>query len=739
MQDITEALNQIIFKYHLDRYYPHYRNMYEADKILRRLVKEIADSGAHAAFVCDNEVGNGVIRSMAGDCGGVSFFLYARDDLKTLEAEEWKAFDRVYLTSFFDAEYALRWFWQRGISCEWVYDIFEREGFCLEREFFALHRTIRPEVWAPGAYISKAVESQSNIPALELFFQKMRYEHAQTDAAKRIALEKCLFLCVYIKDFIQAKEFVELLRELGISYEAMWREVQMLLGGIRSALRARKERDIVLYWLDALPYGGKDDMPYLKERMEASVCFEQAYCSTGYTHSTMRAMFLGKKELEDHTYRIGKITDENSPLIRFLKEQGYDIRIVSGCFNRNFEGNYLSDRYVGIYNPCSACFWDGLRAMLTQERKTFFLVHIMDVHDPQFSGRYRDKCVQKRKLRYAAARQALDEQLAFYDSFVAEDAFRIYMSDHGQDGPVGRYHILFNFYHKILPPQKVKDFVSILDFSNIIEQMLLEGRIDGGEFTREYIEIEELDFYDRAIVKREIERKRAPSSRCFARKEIIDREYLYIRFRTGTEFLTRMDHTAFMYPRLFYDAGIRDPKLLSRYRRLAGEFPEDLASDKKFQYSQHLYTIYERVRETSRMPDRVRLINQMLEGYPDSSVAVRAGGGLSAELYFALSLENRRKIWGFIDRDGECLCGKFHLPVVSPDAVSRLPESGVRAVLLSSWDYLEELRKEAAGYERVDVLDIYECFDKNGLRCEGSFYEVTDLPPEFWLREFTEI
>lgn len=32
--DINAALHEIIFKYQLDRYYPHYRNMYHAEKIL---------------------------------------------------------------------------------------------------------------------------------------------------------------------------------------------------------------------------------------------------------------------------------------------------------------------------------------------------------------------------------------------------------------------------------------------------------------------------------------------------------------------------------------------------------------------------------------------------------------------------------------------------------------------------------------------------------------------------------
>jgi len=107
IMDITEALNLIIFKYHLDKYYPHYRNMYEAKKILRRLVGEIISVKERVLFVCDEEAGNEIIQRMAGDCDRISFRLYIRNDLKTLEPIRQENFDRVYLTSFYGAEYAL--------------------------------------------------------------------------------------------------------------------------------------------------------------------------------------------------------------------------------------------------------------------------------------------------------------------------------------------------------------------------------------------------------------------------------------------------------------------------------------------------------------------------------------------------------------------------------------------------------------------------------------------------------
>ena len=53
--DINAALNEVIFKYHLDRYYPHYRNMYEAERILCDIISEIKRDNRKAVFVRSEE------------------------------------------------------------------------------------------------------------------------------------------------------------------------------------------------------------------------------------------------------------------------------------------------------------------------------------------------------------------------------------------------------------------------------------------------------------------------------------------------------------------------------------------------------------------------------------------------------------------------------------------------------------------------------------------------------------
>ena len=129
--NIDESLNKIIFKYHLDRYYPHYKNMYEAEKILQSIIHEIVENKRKVIFVGDSRLGIEFVRNISRDYTDIQFFFYSQDDdleLRSLEAVGWEKYEQIYLISFYGAEYIKRWFRLHNIQYQWVYDIFERGG-----------------------------------------------------------------------------------------------------------------------------------------------------------------------------------------------------------------------------------------------------------------------------------------------------------------------------------------------------------------------------------------------------------------------------------------------------------------------------------------------------------------------------------------------------------------------------------------------------------------------------------
>lgn len=743
--DINTAINEIIFKYHIDQYYPHYRNMYEARRILRNVVQDIVDNGQQAVFVADDETEIELIKCMSKDYSGICFLSYDRSDTKLNQLEDIRRQDcgHVYLLSYYGAEHAERWFRMHHIKYEWVYDLFERGGVFLQRPFYALGKEDLYTLLVPNfEHVSRDGWTESF--QCELYCQRSKYESADNHRTKSIALERCLFLTLYMRNFIEAEKYVTLLiRESGDAerFQGVWNEIQGLLDDIRVKIRGRNQKDIILYWLDAIPFGDENVMPYLQGILEKAVVFENAFTYVANTRPTLRAMFMGKKDIDDEAYKTPEITYVNSPVIQFLEGEGYGIRAFTGYFTDVFPQKYLSDYfYVDQYETISMKMWDMLSDMLREERKMLWIIHGMEPHPPGLNAKLNDSNYADAGERYRLVRQEVDEQLGFYDTMMNENAFHIYMSDHGQNaGTVHtnrklRFHILFNVYHRTLKPKRIEGFFSLLDFGSVLRQIILEGRIREEEFVKEYVEIGYMDLYSYGGVNSVFRRKVPLSMACFGYKGIVDREYVYIHYRTGKEWLQRRDNLPVENPQLFYDfaSDVCEPSLLPYYRKLAGGFPEGIKTDDKFKYSRCLYAVYHNILAHNHVSECARLLNQMLEKHAERCVALRMGGLHSKMLYACLSVENKKKIWGFVDNNQECICSSFGLPVVSPKQIIDLDRVGVQAVLLSSYDHLEALRAETASYPvNVKVLDIYDYFKSYGIPCDGNFWEIKITDEDF--------
>ncbi len=738
--DINEALNEIIFKYHLDRYYPHYRNMYEAEKILRAVIREIQQNKKKALFVGDDKSGIAFVRNISRDYSDIQFLSYDRNDrtLQNLDIINWNEYDEVYLISFYGAEYVERWFRLHHIQYQWIYDIFERNGLLLQREFFAFGKEDLYPLVETNELSSHTRYGWTESLLCELYCEQSKYCNAGNVITKRIALEKCLFLTIYMRDFVKAQEYISLLSKEEESFKNAWAEIQALLDAIQRIVSSRQQEDIILYWLDAIPYGDEKIMPYLQKIMKAGITFENAYTYITNTNPTLRALFLGKRDIEDKGYLISEITRENSPVIKFLEEEGYNVRIVSGYFWDKFPCQYIAERfYMDWYNPASMMLWDMLGDMLLQERKTLYVVHAMDAHAPYLNNHINDINVFERKERYRLARIKLDEQLEFYESFLNNKVIRIYMSDHGQADVVQQYlnfHVIFSIYKRTWTPGRINGFFSLLDFGKILKQVVMYDDIKEEEFIKEYVEIGRMDRYNHRYIGKIIKDKKGLSTTHFGYTGIIDKEYIYIRYKMGKEWLQKRENIPMCNPLLVYDcdADVCEPALLPKYRSLAGVYPREIDLDEQFKATGYLYAAYDNILKHNDMDRRAAIINGLLADYPEHSVAIRLGGYHSAMLYYILSKENKKRIWGFIDNSEGCLCSKLHMPIIAADSVEELKKAGIKAILLSSYINLDFLRREAENwYGNMDVLDLYDCLDKNGIRCTDNFWVIKGASEDY--------
>lgn len=104
-------------------------------------------------------------------------------------------------------------------------------------------------------------------------------------------------------------------------------------------------------------------------------------------------------------------------------------------------------------------------------------------------------------------------------------------------------------------------------------------------------------------------------------------------------------------------------------------------------------------------------------------MAIRPGGEHSMEVFFWLSVENRKKIYCFIDNSDVCSCSKLGVKIIPSNEAFTHKE--IKAVILSSYVNLPALKKEAESYpENIHVLDIYDYFAKNGCKMEHDFFDA---------------
>lgn len=725
--DIDEELNRIIFKYHLDKYYPHYRNMYEAKKIIQAVVQKIKDSKKRVIFVGENRQAIEFVQNIVGNYEDIRFLQYDQKDMAmhALERVSWREYEEVWILSFYGAEHVKRWFRVHNIACRWIYNVFEENNVFLQKEFFVLGQKDMYVLFDADRKLHTYSGYEGNLQC-ELYCQKCTYENAHDSRLKRIALEKCLFLSLYMKNFVSAREYVQLLSEED-KIQCLWKEVQELLEIIKGCLKKRHQKDIVMYWMDSLGYGKETDMPYLQKMMDKSVVFENAYTCMVYTNPTLRTLFLGKKDLDDGVYNVMDIGLENSPVMQFLNEEGYDIKIISGSIQKFFPAKCASNHFYQLYDPASMKLWDLISNVLSQERKTLYIVHCMEAHHPFLSSKMGDGNYKDPDVRYKLSKQEMDEQLAFYDGFLHEDAYRIYMSDHGY-GPYSQ-HVLFNIYHTSLVPRRIEGMFSYLDFCKVIKQLVKNGSITESEFVKQYVEIGYMDYYNIRDIGRLFRRKGMPSLKLFGFVGILDKEYMYLHYSMGREWLQKRSEKPEETLSLFYESGsdICEPERLSYYRQLAGKYPESMRKDEKFRYTRYVYDLYSNImmRHNSHIQKCQDILNKLLHRYPEKSIGIRMGGCHSERLYYLLAKDSRQKIYGFIDNSDECACSKYHLPIVRPDQTEKLKNAGVKAILLSSYDRLEALREESEFWRQdFDILDIYEVFEQSGIPCEDNFYKV---------------
>lgn len=715
MQDIDESLNNIILKYALDLYYPNFRKRFQAEKIMKDFFREQTGKIAFvASFASDfYHIRHFVTEKMAADyflCEKTNRYENYASVFHTdkLAGVDWQQYDRVIVVSLDGASFLKHWLREHGIRYIFLYDLFERNGVVFDKEWDSILPDPAMEWWT---YYDGDPPKQNYI-VMELLEQLYEYQAAKEAADQRLHLHKAYFLALYIRDFILAAKCAARLKEIGAPQAGSWKEIEALLAKIRERLQFSEKKDIMVLWTDAMPYEDIARIPFLKNKMTEGICFDNIFTVCPFTNPTFKALLCGKMPVDDDTYSIKAITEENSPVYQVLKAHGYDIRIVGDWLTvRPEESSSLCHI---PYEPATLGLWDLWRNLIGSAKPVFCIVHnLQESHSPFLSPAVSDGDMDKAHLRFERSCGWLSEQYAWYLPSLSKKTLKFYLTDHGKGLYKNRFHTYLVIEGEGIAPRRITDLCSFVDFHRLLAQLLQHHTVNEKELRRQYVEVQDLDTYNAGSAARLIAGKEAIDPSFFGYHGLVTDEYIYLHFTDGREWFVRRGSRA-PEPNLF-GSYICDAEAIAPFREIIRQKEVKAPSfEQKLKYSRYVHTIFDRA-QTHNFQKKA-LLDDWLRPYPPGSVLIRTGGDYALRLYGLLSAEVRKTIGGFVDIDRNCMGAGLGFPVYTE--LKEVP-TDTRAILLAGREtIMAQLRAEAAAAKgNFDVLDPYEFLAAHGIVC----------------------
>lgn len=551
----------------------------------------------------------------------------------------------------------------------------------------------------------------SSLTLYEYYYQKQRLLHSASEEDQERIQEKMFFLALCMRNFIEAESVLKAMPG-NTEYQKCWYEIGTLLDKIRDTLAEKRQKHIIIYWLDALDYEAGTKLEYLQKQRDHSLYFRNAFTVTYGTNPTCKIIFCGIRQVDDLGYRIRYFRDipqideaehigtDNSPLLKDIEEQKYDFSILSNYLGKSFEKKYNHDVWSMKETPCSEVFWNLIDQIIQCGQPTVFLAHALtEIHTPCLSVRRnhfeKDYIIESLTDQY----EELNAQLRFYDEMLGSSSYRIYMSDHGRvrTDICHNVHVHFQIYYAEWENRETDKLFCYLDFPKIMHQLLTEGNINETMWSREYVPIQDVDFYNGEMLQRPLKGNGLDSLPFYtAHKGVVTNEYIYLRFKCGEELFHKWSDGSFN--RIFWNNDDQlDEELLEELRKKTGEFPKELDSDSRFCFSANTYTVYENIKKS--VQKAADLLNAKISCYEDGSVLLLGKDYSTRWMYAILTKTNRKKIGGITDKDK------------------------IKAVLLSDYEHREELRFEAERkYNDFEIIDIYQFWKEQGFSFPGDFW-----------------
>ena len=389
--------------------------------------------------------------------------------------------DFVIVSTFYYRQEVLKELQPLGLQVVDLYGELEKEGIDLIAPF----------------------DQYTPVSSLTLNYFYRKYLENKEKAGREKALREALQAAVELKDFVMIRRICAENEALPLLLDVQ-AGVEKLLQAIRRRIHERKQKDVMVFWTDAVSYYLLPQMPLMKKRSERGCFFKRAYTPTPFTHQSLAAMFTRFLPIDDYDWAKAPICRENSPLIQYLESKGYEIKFIAHLKD-SMNGRYLLE--IPSSASCNVKWWAGMERWLTSEKPCFYIFHLLvESHEPNLSPDLemitdtRIKSPQQERQR-AAALAYLDECLALYHD-LAGDALQVYLSDHGQyifpmrSWSEERLHAYCFAVGKGIPQKAVQKLFPYQNFVSFVKWMVEPENYSLEDACADEMVFQDTDFYN---------------------------------------------------------------------------------------------------------------------------------------------------------------------------------------------------------------------------------------------------
>lgn len=433
----------------------------------------------------------------------------------------------------------------------------------------------------------------------------MRWKNAD-EGRKEDALKNLLTAACEAKDFYMLQDLCEKHKEEYAFCRECQQKYNELYELIKNLAAQREQKDILWYWIDAVPFKWKHLFEHLNKLSEEGLCFNQVYTATPFTFQTFRTCFSGVLPLDDCEKSMEKLGCETSDLIQYLNGKDYAICRIgarsSMWEDECIQGEFLVDRPEANIS-CNILLWDMLCMLISLSKPAFLIAHVVaETHAPVI-------CAEMEKLenvymsddrerQFAISANYVDKRVSWYSDLLrGGERVQIFMSDHGEHITRESSDIFwtqqklhaccFVIGKGILPRQEERIF-SYTKFIDFIKWLVEPEKYKYEECLTDYAVFQDTDFYSEELINRYI--KSGKAERALAYRGALDGRYKYVTNSIGKEFFYRIVKDE--------DVEINkeeNPEDFERLKRAAGVFFPNLL---KFQRYQHIYKIYKAIEDS---------------------------------------------------------------------------------------------------------------------------------------------